>query len=196
MDTITFTVKLSLERVATELALFYHNNGGWRILPKCEKQQAEAGRIFTLTDDWDSNSAPAEIILLPLSEQETGITLRPNIGEVFDLRLDDPVRSTLDRTAYLGGSTSQRNVEFLEQFADYIRGLAAQAEATTQPQSAMPAKPPEPDTRNLEDWFDYYHRCRKAGYKVTLKELAEKTGYSHGHVRQRHAEYMAEHGHT
>lgn len=186
-----FTVTLSLERVATELVIFHHEGGGWRLLPKLEGQAAEAGRIYTLTDGWDADSAPAEIILKPLSDNETEVTLRANASSVWGMRLDSP-SAVLDRTAYLGGETSPRNAQFLSDFEAHVRELDRQQQ-TMPPVPVKPDKPLKPETRDLEDWFRYYHDCQKAGFRVTLRDIADETGYSHDYVRQKHAEYKAEH---
>jgi hypothetical protein len=53
---------------------------------------------------------------------------------------------------------------------------------------AAPTRPAEPKQgSNLEEWFDYYSKCRKAGYKITLKGLADRSGFSYSYVRQRHS---------
>lgn len=39
----------------------------------------------------------------------------------------------------------------------------------------------------VEVWIHWYHQQRSRGHKVTLREVAEKSGYSYGYVRQRHA---------
>jgi len=39
----------------------------------------------------------------------------------------------------------------------------------------------------VQAWLDWYHAQKNAGYKVTLKDVAHKSGYSHGYVRQLHA---------
>lgn len=48
---------------------------------------------------------------------------------------------------------------------------------------------------NLEDrdaWFDYYHECKAAAVKYTLKDLATEINLAYGTVRQLHRMYKAE----
>jgi hypothetical protein len=35
-------------------------------------------------------------------------------------------------------------------------------------------------------WIDYYHTKKEAGYKVTFRDLAEKSGYSEGTFKNAH----------
>jgi hypothetical protein len=53
--------------------------------------------------------------------------------------------------------------------------------------------PQEPQTRNLDDWFAYYHACKKTRIKITLGEIAGKTSHNASYVRQRHMNYVREH---
>jgi hypothetical protein len=50
----------------------------------------------------------------------------------------------------------------------------------------------EPETRVLNDWFKYYHDCKKTRVRVTLEEIAQKIGYNANYVRQKHKEYLNE----
>jgi hypothetical protein len=71
--------------------------------------------------------------------------------------------------------------------------------AEEQPRPAPVTEPqrlPEPGGENLDQWFDYYYAMKSRGWKFTLADIAEKTGYSYGHVRNKKAEYDAEHGTT
>jgi hypothetical protein len=52
--------------------------------------------------------------------------------------------------------------------------------------------PPEPATRNLDDWFDYLHAV-KHRIRVKLKYIADKTGYEYSTVRKMHSLYLKEH---
>lgn len=173
-----FRVKLSVGQVATRLEIFYHEKGGWRLLPKLEKQPAEGGRIYTLIDGWGADSAPAEIILEPLSDSETEVTLRANAGVLWDLRLDSP-RAVLDQTAYLGGDPSPRCKSFLIAFKKHIQQREAeQQRAETTNRRGGP--------RRLEDREDaeekrrlalqYLREVRKGKPK---KVAAELQGYSY-----------------
>jgi len=57
-----------------------------------------------------------------------------------------------------------------------------------------PKMPEEPiEGSNLDDWFDYYDKCKKAGYKCTFNDIAEKSGYSPGYLRQIHPHYKSQH---
>ena len=58
-----------------------------------------------------------------------------------------------------------------------------------------PPRPAEPSTEDpLTDWFDWYHACKNAGYKVTLQDVADRRGYSLSNVKKRHTLYRAERG--
>jgi hypothetical protein len=46
---------------------------------------------------------------------------------------------------------------------------------------------------SLDDWFAYYHNCKRAKIPYTLKELAADVMLSHGYIRQKHSEYNKEH---
>jgi hypothetical protein len=50
-----------------------------------------------------------------------------------------------------------------------------------------PAKPPP--GAGLDAWFDWYHAMKGAGLKCTLKDLAQDTGYSEGHIKHEHRSY-------
>jgi len=60
---------------------------------------------------------------------------------------------------------------------------------------APPAPKPElPSLDAPKDaWFDWYHRVKDLGYKITLRDLADEWGYGYDYVRQMHAEYQGEH---
>ena len=60
-------------------------------------------------------------------------------------------------------------------------------------QSTATPEEPQPDAP-LDAWFDYYHRKREAGEKITLKEIADKAGYSAGYIRKEHLLYKQERG--
>jgi hypothetical protein len=58
-----------------------------------------------------------------------------------------------------------------------------------------PPPPPEPPNRtaggNIELWFAWYHAMLDGGYKCKLEIVAEKSGYSHGYIKQKHAIYQS-----
>ena len=62
----------------------------------------------------------------------------------------------------------------------------------------IPQKPEKPREGaikgNIDHWFDWYHDCIRAGYKVTLDEIAEETGYVYGTVKNKHSLYLRERG--
>ena len=60
-------------------------------------------------------------------------------------------------------------------------------QSTATPEEPQPGAP-------LDAWFDYYHRKREAGEKITLKEIADKAGYSAGYIRKVHLLYRQERG--
>jgi hypothetical protein len=49
--------------------------------------------------------------------------------------------------------------------------------------------PKKPETRDLDDWFDYSYMCKKMGMKITLRKIADETHYNYDYVRQRHVLY-------
>jgi hypothetical protein len=61
--------------------------------------------------------------------------------------------------------------------------------------SGPPPRPAEPSTEDpLSEWFDWYHECKKTGYKVTLQDVADRCGYSLSTVKKEHILYKAERG--
>ncbi len=71
---------------------------------------------------------------------------------------------------------------------------AAQVGAVTLP-IKEPPKPPEPRKNGgtfNNAWFDWYHAMKDAGYNCTLQDVAEKSRYDHGYVKQLHAAYVKE----
>jgi hypothetical protein len=74
-----------------------------------------------------------------------------------------------------------------------VRGAAeGQGEqAAVSEQKAKLEKPGKGDS--LDEWFAYYHACKKSRVKYTLQDLANDVNLSHGYVRQEHAKYIAEH---
>lgn len=56
-----------------------------------------------------------------------------------------------------------------------------------------PPKTPEPKSKggNIDLWLDWYHKMTDNGFKCTLKEVAEKSGYSLGYIKQKHMVYRA-----
>jgi len=58
-----------------------------------------------------------------------------------------------------------------------------------------PSMPPKPSRNSsLHAWFDWYHAAKVAGFKVSLAQVAQETGYQYGTVRQRHSAYANERG--
>lgn len=58
---------------------------------------------------------------------------------------------------------------------------------------AQLAKPEKPDGKaDLAVHFQWYHQCRDKGLKVTLKEVANNTGFSESHVKREHSNWCAE----
>ena len=58
--------------------------------------------------------------------------------------------------------------------------------------TATPEEPPPGAL--LDDWFDYYHKKREAGEKITLKQIADKAGYNAGYIRKMHLLYKQKRG--
>lgn len=56
---------------------------------------------------------------------------------------------------------------------------------------ARPEAPP--NDASLDKHFEWYHQCRKTGFRVTLGAIAKNTGYSESHVKRSHSEWKAEH---
>jgi hypothetical protein len=56
----------------------------------------------------------------------------------------------------------------------------------------LPPKPEKPKKgSNLDSWFKYYHDCKENGIKYTLSDLADDAGFSYGHVRELHRQFIA-----
>jgi|GEM_PF-3539777 len=62
--------------------------------------------------------------------------------------------------------------------------------------SAALPPPPARDTHNLDLQFAEYYRVRRRGKGYTLDEIARRSGYSPGYVRQRKMEYDRRTGRT
>jgi hypothetical protein len=56
-----------------------------------------------------------------------------------------------------------------------------------------PIRPPEPKKGggNISEWLGWYHDMHIAGYKTTLRDVAEKSGWSYGYVRQSNQRYKS-----
>ncbi len=56
-----------------------------------------------------------------------------------------------------------------------------------------PPKPPEPKKQGgaISLWLDWYHAMIDNGYKCTLEDVANKSGYSLGYIKQKHMIYRA-----
>lgn len=56
-----------------------------------------------------------------------------------------------------------------------------------------PPKPPEPKERGgkIDLWLNWYHAMTDNGYKCTLEDVAKKSGYSLGYIKQKHMIYQA-----
>lgn len=62
--------------------------------------------------------------------------------------------------------------------------------------NAKPEEPPKhPEPKNnggkINQWLDWYHAMNENGYKCTLSDLARKSGYSLGYLKQKHMVYQA-----
>jgi hypothetical protein len=56
-------------------------------------------------------------------------------------------------------------------------------------------KPEQPAKESgFDAWFEYYYGMREAGYKITLRDIADKTDFSYGYIRQKKSEYDRKHG--
>ncbi len=51
--------------------------------------------------------------------------------------------------------------------------------------------PQEPKTNNLSDWFTYFHQVKHL-IRITLRDIAKKTGYSYDYVREKHGQFIKE----
>jgi hypothetical protein len=50
-----------------------------------------------------------------------------------------------------------------------------------------PPKPEKPPAdSSLDAWFEWRRAMQEAGYRCTLRDVAEQTAYSYGYVRQEH----------
>jgi hypothetical protein len=70
------------------------------------------------------------------------------------------------------------------------------AKATNQkPAEPEKPRPPEPPRKgklgaDLDQWLRWYHAMMKMGFKCTLREIALKSGWSYGYVRQAHLRFV------
>jgi hypothetical protein len=92
----------------------------------------------------------------------------------------------------------------LFEFAEYILHLKrahyldtvshAKAQGDPSPEPPDPPAPEEPQAGGDKDtWFDYYYAMKKAGYKITIGDLARKTGWSENSLNSYHVRYKATH---
>ena len=118
----------------------------------------------------------------------------PVLEDEAEWRTDYPICARL-RASPLGDGRTNLVIEATDTLWSWAQDLAVQVcswwpEARTD----QPEKPIKP--KREDDWdmrFAYYYAMNNAGYKYTLRDLADDTGYSHGYVRQKKAEYDAEH---
>ncbi len=74
-----------------------------------------------------------------------------------------------------------------------MRKVFGSVQADLQQTTQIPPKPPEPKGRggNIGLWLSWYHSMHSKGYKCTLEEVAQKSGYSLGYIKQKNMVYQA-----
>lgn len=81
---------------------------------------------------------------------------------------------------------------FINAVFEYFKGNAIVVKVDAG-QVIEPPKPPEPKKQGgkIDLWLDWYHAMTSNGYKCTLIQVANKSGYSLGYIKQRHMVYRA-----
>jgi|WetSurSiteA1Bulk_404760.scaffolds.fasta_scaffold11721_2 hypothetical protein len=61
-----------------------------------------------------------------------------------------------------------------------------------EPEKPIPPEPPRKGKpgSDLDEWLKWYHAMMKNGFKCTLREVAIKSGWSYGYVRQAHLRFV------
>ena len=156
------------------------------------------------TDVLDANYAVLATVLtdLPpaLTEEEIAAFLDPNLLGPKTVRLPHYVKLFWCSLTPLAADRLAVHIETLIDEAEpCVRAMLAGLGFTelcpptecepTQPQTATPPL----DTAHPDEWFSYRYSTRRGQrYTLTLKEIAEKTGYDYGYVRQLHAVWKAD----
>lgn len=88
------------------------------------------------------------------------------------------------------------DVTMLVKLQDHLRqypSVYKQPASIETEQVIEPPKPPEPKKQGgkISLWLDWYHAMLGNGYKCTLEDVARKSGYSLGYIKQRHMVYQA-----
>jgi hypothetical protein len=91
--------------------------------------------------------------------------------------------------------------EWMQENTETLTRDDEEAVALPQPEPArdgagkgMPLKPAKPKQGvPLSVWFDWRRACLDEGYKITLQDIADESGYSLSHVKKKHAIYRVEH---
>ena len=78
----------------------------------------------------------------------------------------------------------------LDELAEEIRKRVEQSNLI--PNDNLPPK--EPQSRSLEDWFDYFYLMKSTRWKFDMQFIADKTNYSINTIYKEHTLYKIRHG--
>ncbi|MFC2037692.1 hypothetical protein ACFLYD_06975 [Chloroflexota bacterium] len=106
-----------------------------------------------------------------------------------DLRVDHEVIEESPEAGPRRASVRLQQIEGNEHSHDEVAPEAASVKAPTKPPppALRPAEPRQDASR--DEWFDWYHACRKSGFKATLADIADKSGFALSTIKQAHREY-------
>jgi len=84
---------------------------------------------------------------------------------------------------------SQGGKVLVERTVNYLQKLYVTRKPSPQPVEAT-EELIEPDPKApLEHWFEYYHKQKEAGKRITLADIAKRTAYTPSYIRKQHALY-------
>ena len=114
------------------------------------------------------------------------------IDRMYDW-LPEDIQRTLDQIGKLTLSDGKMLVDSKPLLENWKKDFALQGGKQASEQKKEPPKPPEPKQRGgkIDLWLDWYHAMLDGGFKCTLEQIARKSGYSLGYVKQKHMIYKA-----
>ncbi len=92
----------------------------------------------------------------------------------------------------------QERFEMLERISESIQLKFAAQPGISNPEALKPTRPNKPKKiwmgGALEEWFAWYHAMNNNGFKCTLKNIEDETGYDLDYLKHEHSRYKNEHG--
>jgi hypothetical protein len=129
----------SIDAIEGELEFFYHQQGGFRLLPQLQRDANNTAQLVKyLIIDGDSQAA---ILLRPNDDDGCVLTINSNDTERWALQLGVPGRSELGVNTFLGTKTSERCEAFCRKFVEHLRDAGFTNPKKTKRNTGRPSWP-------------------------------------------------------